>query len=199
MNTKPRVEFWFEFGSMYSYLSVMRMESEATRFGVSIAWKPFLLGPVFQALGLKENPFLAHKRKLAYAQHDLERQCRKYGLKWIEQTTFPRLGLLPLRIALIGSDEPWMASFCRSVMELNYGTTQDINDPAVVSQVLEALKLPSANLLELAKAEETKSRLREQTELAFKKGIFGAPTFIAGDELFWGNDRMAEAFEFVRM
>ncbi len=59
----PEIEFWFEFGSNYSYLSVMRIEEEAGRHGVRIAWKPFLLGPIFRALGMENSPFVLQKEK----------------------------------------------------------------------------------------------------------------------------------------
>ena len=62
----PEIEFWFEFGSNYSYLSVMRIEDEARRRGVRIAWKPFLLGPIFRALGFENSPFVLQKEKGAY-------------------------------------------------------------------------------------------------------------------------------------
>jgi 2-hydroxychromene-2-carboxylate isomerase len=76
----PEIEFWFEFGSNYSYLSVMRIEVEAGRHGVRIAWKPFLLGPIFPALGMENSPFVLQKEKGAYVQQDMARLCRKYGL-----------------------------------------------------------------------------------------------------------------------
>jgi len=67
----PEIEFWFEFGSNYSYLSVMRIEEEARRHGVRIAWKPFLLGPIFRALGMENSPFVLQKEKGAYVQQDM--------------------------------------------------------------------------------------------------------------------------------
>src|SRR5215472_8580627 len=131
----PEIEFWFEFGSNYSYLSVMRIEEEARRHGVQIAWKPFLLGPIFRALGMENSPFVLQKEKGAYVQHDMARLCRKYGLApWVKPSVFPRLGVLPLRIALLGVDEPWIGAFCRKVMELNFVRDQDINQPAHVGQ-----------------------------------------------------------------
>ena len=85
----PEIEFWFEFGSNYSYLSVMRIEEEARRHGVRIAWKPFLLGPIFRALGMENSPFVLQKEKGAYVQQDMARLCRKYGLApWVKPSVF---------------------------------------------------------------------------------------------------------------
>ena len=192
------IEFWFEFGSNYSYLSVMRIEDEARRHGVRIAWKPFLLGPIFRALGMENSPFVLQKEKGAYVQQDMARLCRKYGLApWVKPSVFPRLGVLPLRIALLGVDEPWIGAFCRKVMELNFVRDQDINQPEQMVPIVAELGLSALGLTELAQSEPIKTRLRDQTEQARAKGIFGAPTFFVGTEMFWGNDRLDDALLFA--
>ena len=193
----PEIEFWFEFGSNYSYLSVMRIEDEARRRGVRIAWKPFLLGPIFRALGFENSPFVLQKEKGAYVWQDMARQCRKYGLRWTQPSTFPRLGVLPLRVALLGAERPWIGAFCRKVMELNWALDQDINQPEPLARILAELGLPAADILDQAQAEPTKTLLREQTEQARVRGIFGAPTFFVGTEMFWGNDRLDDALLFA--
>jgi 2-hydroxychromene-2-carboxylate isomerase len=189
----PQIEFWFEFGSNYSYLSVMRIEDEAKRHGVRILWKPFLLGPIFRALGMEDSPFVLQKEKGAYVWKDMTRQCRKYGLRWVQPSTFPRIGVLPSRIALLGADRPWMGAFCRRVMELNFARDMEINLPDHLTPVLEELGLPSADILAKAQADSTKILLRNQTEEARTRGVFGAPTFFVGSEMFWGNDRLDDA------
>jgi 2-hydroxychromene-2-carboxylate isomerase len=189
----PEIEFWFEFASNYSYLSVMRIAGAAERLNVRIRWKPFLLGPIFRAMGLADSPFVLQKEKGAYVRQDMIRQCRKYGLPWTQPTVFPRLSVLPSRIALLGAGEPWIGAFCRGVMALNFVQDQDINQPDRLAPLLAELGLPAAALLDRAQAEPLKTRLREQTEEARRRGIFGAPTFFVGSEMFWGNDRLDDA------
>jgi 2-hydroxychromene-2-carboxylate isomerase len=193
----PEIEFWFEFGSNYSYLSVMRIEDAAQRRGVRIVWRPFLLGPIFRALGMETSPFVLQKEKGAYVWQDMARQCRKYGLRWVQPSTFPRLGVLPLRVALLGAEQPWIGAFCRQVMELNFVLDQDIDRPDRLAPILMELGLPASDILDQAQAEPTKRRLREQTEQARARGIFGAPTFFVGTEMFWGNDRLDDALLFA--
>jgi 2-hydroxychromene-2-carboxylate isomerase len=193
----PEIEFWFEFGSNYSYLSVMRIEDEARRRGIRIAWKPFLLGPIFRALGMEASPFVLQKEKGAYVWQDMARQCRKYGLRWMKPSTFPRLALLPLRIAIVGAEQYWVGAFCRRVMELNFAEDEDINRPDRLAPILMELGLPMRDILDQAQSEFTKARLREQTEQARAKGIFGAPTFFVDKEMFWGNDRLDDALLFA--
>ena len=187
------IEFWFEFASNYSYLSVMRIEDAARRFGVGIAWKPFLLGPIFRALGFETSPFLLQKEKGAHMWQDMVRQCRKYGLRWTKPSGFPRLSVLPARVALLGAQEPWIGAFCRQVMELNFVDDEDINKAERLTPILTQLGLPAAEILEQAQTDFAKTRLREQTDEARRRGIFGAPTFFVGTEMFWGNDRLDDA------
>jgi len=193
----PEIEFWFEFGSNYSYLSVMRIEDAARRYGVRIAWKPFLLGPIFRELGFATSPFLLQKEKGAHMWQDMIRQCRKYGLSWTKPSVFPRPSILPARVALLGAREPWIGAFSRRVMELNFVHDEDINNTERLAPILTELGLPAPELLEQAQAEATKTRLREQTDEARRRGIFGAPTFFVGGEMFWGNDRLDDALLFA--
>jgi 2-hydroxychromene-2-carboxylate isomerase len=193
----PELEFEFEFGSNYSYLSVMRIEDEARRRGVRIVWKPFLLGPIFRALGMESSPFVLQKEKGVYVWQDMARQCRKYGLRWTQPSAFPRLGVLASRIALLAGEQPWIGAFCRAVMELNFVLDQDINEPDGLARILTELGLPASDILDQARAEPTKALLRQQTDQARAKGIFGAPTFFVGTEMFWGNDRLDDALLFA--
>jgi 2-hydroxychromene-2-carboxylate isomerase len=191
--TAPAIEFWFEFASNYSYLSVMRIGDAARQRSVHIVWRPFLLGPILRDLGMETSPFILQKEKGAYVWQDMVRQCRKYGLQWTKPSTFPRNGVLAARIALLGADQPWIGAFCRRVMELNFVHDEDINRLERLGEILGELGLPAEEILSESQAGPTKNRLREQTEEARRRGIFGAPTFFVGTEMFWGNDRLDDA------
>ncbi len=187
------IEFWFEFGSNYSYLSVMRIEAAAAQCDVTVRWKPFLLGPIFRSLGWSTSPFVLQKAKGDYVWTDMARQCRKHGLPWQRPTEFPRSSLLPARVALIGADQPWMGAYCRRIMSLNFAEDRAIDDPQRVAEVLNELHLPAPMILDQAQSDANKLKLRQQTEAAQAKGIFGAPTFFVGEEMFWGDDRLDDA------
>jgi 2-hydroxychromene-2-carboxylate isomerase len=190
------IEFWFEFGSNYSYLSVMRVEDAAARLGVRIQWRPFLLGPVFRTFGWDSSPFVLQKTKGDYVWKDMARQCEKHGLAWTRPSKFPRTALLPLRVALVGAEQDWMGAYCRRVMSLNFVEDREIDSRDVVTDVLRQLGLPAQRIIDEAQSDANKLRLRHQTEAAVRKGIFGAPMFFVGDEMFWGNDRLDDALVF---
>jgi 2-hydroxychromene-2-carboxylate isomerase len=189
----PAIEFWFEFGSNYSYLSVMRIEEAAARLAVQIHWKPFLLGPIFRSFGWETSPFVLQKAKGDYVWKDMARECHKAGLAWRKPTTFPRTALLPMRVAILGAEQDWMGTYCRRIMSLNFSEDCSIDAPDVVVNVLDQLGLPSREILEAAQSDANKLKLREQTETAKARGIFGAPTFFVRDDMFWGNDRLDDA------
>ena len=193
----PTVELWFEFGSNYSYLAVMRIEELARTFGVAVAWKPFLLGAIFKSFGWSTSPFVLQREKGAYVWRDMERQCTKYGLPWKKPSEFPRRALLPMRVALIGADQPWIGDYSRRIMRINFVDDRDIDTPEAVSQVLDELRLATSDLLTAAQSEDNKLRLREQTAEAGRRGVFGAPTFFVGPEMYWGNDRLEDAMRFA--
>ncbi|MCX4163090.1 MULTISPECIES: 2-hydroxychromene-2-carboxylate isomerase [Paraburkholderia] len=195
--TKPAtIDFWFDFASNYSYLSIMRIEAAAAQRGVTVRWQPFLLGPIFQALGYDTSPFVAQKEKGAYVWQDMVRECRKYGLQWVRPSAFPRHSLLALRVALVGARQPWIGEYCRQITLRNFAQDRDIASADDVGDVLAQLGLPAAQILADAQGDENKLGLRRQTERAQAKGIFGAPMFFVGDEMFWGNDRLDDALAF---
>ncbi len=195
-STAPAIEFWFDFGSNYSYLSMMRIEALAAARNVTIVWRPFLLGPVFRQLGFDNSPFVLQKEKGAYVWKDMERQCRKYGIALTRPSTFPRAALLAMRVALLGANEPWIGAWSRKIMQLNFIDDRDIGSIDVVSDALDSIGLPVQSVIDAAQSDANKLRLREQTELAINKGIFGAPTFFVGGEMFWGNDRLEDALDY---
>jgi len=188
------VEVWFEFASTYSYPAVMRVESLAGQYGVPLQWRPFLLGPIFQAQGWDNSPFNIYPAKGRYMWRDLERLCEAQGIAWRRPTVFPRGSLLATRVACRYADAPWVSAFIRGVYEANFVRDEAIGETSIVARCLERAGQDPAPILEAAQTPSVKELLRQQTERALRLGIFGAPTLVVGDELFWGNDRMEQAF-----
>ncbi|BDT56916.1 2-hydroxychromene-2-carboxylate isomerase [Massilia varians] len=194
----PPIEYWFEFGSNYSYLSTMRIEALARNACVPLHWKPFLLGPIFRELGWQSSPFVEQKEKGEYVWRDMARRAAKYGLPFTRPSSFPRRALLPMRVALLGARQPWMGEYCRRVMLRNWSDDADIDDAATVLAALEGLVADPGAVLREAEGEANKAALRAQTETARRLGLFGAPSFIVQGELFWGDDRLEDALAFAQ-
>lgn len=194
--TEPRVlEFWFDLASNYSYLSAMRLPRLAAAAGVTVRWQPFLLGPIFAALGWSTSPFVLQPQKGAYVWHDMRRQCARYGLAWQRPSVFPRNSVRATRVALYGARAPWIADFVQAIASANFARDEDIASEDVVRDALRALELPADDILAASHDEAHKAALRAQTARAQALGLFGAPSFLTGGELFWGNDRLDDALE----
>ncbi len=193
---QPVVEFWYEFASPYSYLSAMRIETLAPDFGVSVAWRPFLLGPIFKKQGWETSPFNLQPAKGQYMWQDMERQCVRYGLPFSLPDPFPQHSLLPARIARAGQNRSWIGAFTRAVFVAEFGQGLDIADEALMAGLLMEAGAPAGEALDNARSAETKIGLRAAVAEAEKLGIFGAPSFVlANGDLFWGDDRLEQALE----
>jgi 2-hydroxychromene-2-carboxylate isomerase len=191
------VEFWFDFASTYSYPAALRIESSAQAAGMKVAWRPMLLGPMFQAQGWKDSPFNIYPAKGRYMWRDVERVCEGLSIPWKQPTQFPRNGLAAARIACLFQDEAWTPEFVRLVYRANFAEDRDIAEPAVLAGLLEAAGQPR-DRIEQSQAPESKDKLRAQTTRAAELGIFGAPSFTCGTELFWGNDRLESAIAWAK-
>lgn len=196
--SRPVVEFWYEFASTYSWLSVMRIEPLAEAAGVELVWRPFLLGPVFMALGWNDSPFNIYPPKGRYMWRDLERLAAKHHLPFRKPSGFPRNSVLAARVALVGVGEGWVAPFSRAVMNANFAEDRDIGQREVIADILTAQGLDAEAVIGRALADANKFALRCQTERAAELGLFGAPSFRVDDELFWGNDRLEDALDWAR-
>ncbi len=191
----PDLEFWFEFGSTYSYLAAARIEDAAASAGVRVRWEPFLLGPIFAEQGWDDSPFNIYPAKGRYMWRDMERLCSKHGIPLAKPSRFPRSGVAAARVACLAkaTSAPWLPGFVRAVFRANFAEDREIGDAAEVRSILDELGQPGAELVEQAQTPENKQRLREHTHRAIELGIFGAPSFVVEGELFWGNDRLEDA------
>ena len=199
MANRPILDFWYDFASTYSYLSAMRVDQLAEAAGVSIHWRPFLLGPIFAAQGWSNSPFNLFPAKGKYMWRDMERRCVKHALPLKRPQPFPQNSLSAARVALAGREAGWTPAFTRACFNLQFGEGRPVQDEAVIVEALRMAGVDAQRALTLSKSEEVKGRLKAETELAKSLGIFGAPAFVTQDgELFWGDDRLEEAVEWVR-
>ncbi len=195
----PKLDFWYEFASTYSYLAAMRIEALAKQAGVTVEWRPFLLGPIFKAQGWDTSPFNLQIAKGKYMWRDLTRLCEEQGLpKFHVPAKFPLSSLGAARAALALSDEARPA-FSRAVYMAEFSDGLDIGDAFVLEAILQKLGHDPRVVLVKAGTQEIKDKLRANTEEAQRLGIFGAPTFVLSDgEMFWGNDRLEQALAWAK-
>jgi 2-hydroxychromene-2-carboxylate isomerase len=191
------IEFWYEFASTYSYVAMERVARSVRPF----RHRPFLLGPVFAAQGLRDSPFNVYPSKGRYMWRDMERLCAELELPFRKPSQFPRGSLLAARVAVACAlAEPdtqgFVPAFSRRVYRANFAEDRAIGEASVVAEILSELGQDAEAWIECAQAPEVKEALKAQTSRAQELGIFGAPSFMVGGELFWGSDRFEQALAF---
>lgn len=193
------LEFWYEFASTYSYPAAMRIEALAAERGVAVAWRPFIVGPLFhEQQGLTDSPFNVVPTKGKYMWRDLERVCDSQGLPLRHPSQFPRNSLLAARVAIVGLEDGWTPAFSRAVYQANFVDDQDIGSPEVLAKLIAEVGAGPEHVLAAAQSDPIKARLKEHVAMAKARGLFGAPSFLTADgELFWGNDRLEQALDWA--
>jgi 2-hydroxychromene-2-carboxylate isomerase len=120
------------------------------------------------------------------------------NLSFKRPNPFPQSSLLATRVALVGLDEGWGEQFVRCVYRAEFGDGCTISEPASIAELVASLGVDPGPALARGQSEVIKARLHRETEEARRLGIFGAPSFVAGGELFWGNDRLEQAIAWTK-
>ncbi len=193
MTTKT-VYFYFDFGSPAAYLAYTQLPKLAADTGANVVMQPMLLGGVFQATG--NRPPISVPLKGAYLFHDLDRFAKRYGVTLNMNPHFPinTITLMRVDVGLAMRDDNRLADYRDAVFRAIWVDEQNMNDPATVASVLAKAGLDPVEMIAIAADQLVKDQLKTLTQSAVERGIFGAPTFFVGDQMFWGQDRL----DFVR-
>ena len=188
------VEYYFDFGSPAAYLASTQLNALASDTGATVVWRPMLLGGVFVATGNHSPASVPAKGK--YIFRDFARFAKRYGVPLKVNPFFPinTITLMRIAVGLQLREDPRFMDYCTAMYRAIWVDAQNMNDPATVGAVLQAAGFDAPALLALAGEQAVKDKLKSETELAVARGIFGAPTFFVGDQMFWGQDRL----DFVR-
>jgi 2-hydroxychromene-2-carboxylate isomerase len=188
------VEFWFDVGSPAAYIAWTQMPALAAATGARIEYRPMLLGGVFQATGNHSPMTIAPKA--SYMVEDLQRYARRYAIPFRHNPFFPINTLMLMRGAMgLRMREPErMVPYADAVVRAIWVDGRNMNDPGVVAGVLEAAGFDAQALFALTQDTQVKERLKQDTQQAVERGVFGAPTFFVDGQMYWGQDRL----EFVK-
>jgi 2-hydroxychromene-2-carboxylate isomerase len=182
------LEFFFDYGSPFSYLADTQLEGLAGRTGAVVSYRPMLLGGVFKETGNSSPISIEAKRK--YMNADLERWAKHYGVPALHNQHFPINTIRLMRGAIAAQRSGVFAAYHRAIFDAFWRDGLNLGDAAVVRGVLERAGLDAVRLAAASEEHAVKDALRVATETAVARGAFGAPTFFVGDQMFWGNDRL---------
>jgi len=180
------IDFYFDFSSPYGYLASTEIDALAARHGRSVTWRPFVLGAAFKLTGqraLTEQPLRGD-----YARRDFARSARLLGVPFKLPDPFPFFALAASR-ACYWLEEPSQAkALAKAVYHAAFGEGRDITPVPVVAEIARGLGIQG--LEQGLEQPATKAGLRDATDQALARGVFGSPFFIVDGEPFWGHDRL---------
>ncbi len=188
MNSK-KVDYFFDYVSAYSYLVNGQVEKIE---GAVVQYRPMLLGAVMQATGNSPPGTVKAKRK--YLLTDLKRWANRYGIPIHFNSIFPQNTMYALRAAIAAQRRGVFHEIHQAFFDAMFVHDLDLSDRDVLRKIISAAGLDADELMSDIENQSIKDELKENTEEAIRRGVFGAPTFFVGDEMFFGNDRL----DFVR-
>jgi 2-hydroxychromene-2-carboxylate isomerase len=191
-----QADFYFDYGSPTSYLAYVQLPGIAKRTGVSIDYKPILLGGVLKAAGNASPMDVPAKRN--WMVKDMASFARRYGVPFQLNPLFP-INTLPLmRGATYARREGFLIPYSDAMFRAMWVDARDMSAPAVISEVLTQAGIDAARLMAGTQDPEIKEALKAETEAAVRRGLFGAPVLFVGEEMFFGQDRLIYAEEHLR-
>ena len=200
----PRLEFFFDCSSPWTYLAFHRVQTVLAETGAEVSWRPILVGGVFNAVNrdlyeqrsklagaLSEDDGSGAKRKAAYYMKDLSDWARVAGVRIGQPPVFPVNSVRAMRGCFVAEEAGQLVPWARAVFETYWGDLQDISQPDVLRGIAERTGLDADDLLAKIETPAYKDRLRANTDELIARGGFGSPTmFVDGDDMYFGNDRL---------
>ena len=181
-------EFYFDFGSPYTFLAHKQIRIIEKENLIKIKYMPILLGGLLKLTGIKANIDIPIKGR--YMIKDCKLWAKKYNIEFKFNNYFPITTLNLMRCVLIAKKKGFEQNFINKVFDAIWKDGLNLNDNIIIQKLLESLDInPKAFLIEAADS-KVKDELKKKTEDAFNKGIFGAPSFLVNDKIFWGQDRL---------
>jgi 2-hydroxychromene-2-carboxylate isomerase len=189
-----QIEFFFDCSSPWTYLAFHGIQPIAAEAGATIAWKPILVGGIFNTVNdtvykSRENP---NPRKLAYAAKDLADWARLYGLRIkMRPMVFPVNSVKCMRGALVALEAGKLVPYARAAFDIYWGDDKDISQDSVLAEVVDKVGLDRTDFFTRIGQQAYKDRLKANTDEVIARGGFGSPTlFVNGTDMYFGNDRL---------
>ena len=186
------IDFYFEFASPYGYLASTQIDAIAARHGREVAWHPIMLGAAFKETGAR--PLMHTPLKGPYLMHDVPRFARLLGVPFKPPPVMPANSLAASRACVwLAADDPALAKrLAKAIFHAHWAQGRDIGAPEQVAEIATSLGIQPAALLEAVADPAIKQRLKEATDIAIQRGVFGSPFIFVDGEPFWGADRLVQ-------
>ena len=184
---KP-LEFYFDFISPYSFLAHKQIREMENKEGIKVIYKPVLLGGLHNLHGIKAPAFIPAKAK--HMVRDCKLIAEKNDIRFKFNAYFPIKTLNLMRGVLVAEEDNVKKYYIDNIFNTIWQDGLNMNDTIVIQKILQNLNINPKTFSLRTTSSLIKDLLRKKTNEAFKKGVFGAPTFVVNDKIFWGQDRI---------
>ena len=184
-------EFYFDFISPYSFLAHKEIRKIENKEGIKIKYNPILLGGLHNLHGIKAPAFIPAKAR--HMIKDCKLIAEKNNIRFKFNSYFPIRSLNLMRGVLVAEEDNIKGYYIDSIFNTIWQDGLNMNDESIFQKILKNLSINPKTFILRAQSQNIKDQLRLKTNDAYKKGIFGAPTFIVKDKIFWGQDRLQYA------
>ena len=186
------IDFYFDFISPYSYLAFKKIEILKMKNSININFKPILLGGLHKLGGITAPAF--NDRKMKNMKNDCILVAKKNNINFYWNNKFP-INTLELMRGYLSIEKEEREKYFKTCFDAYWKNNLDISDPSIKNNILELCQLDIKKFFEDIKKEEIKKKLKDLTSVAFENDIFGAPTFVVNEKIFWGQDRLEYALD----
>ena len=193
-----KIEFWYSIGSTYTYLSTQRLGQIESQNEVKFEWMPFSVRS--RMIEMENVPFMAEKKrdKIDYMWRDVQRRANFYGFDAKIPAPYPLKEFdLANKVAIMGKDQGWIKEYTVLTYKKWFLEHLEPGSEPNLSSTLEEIGLDAKNIIKQAQTDDIEQKYLKNTEMAKNKGIFGSPTFIVENEVFWGDDRCEDAIKWL--
>ena len=184
---KP-LEFYFDFISPYSFLAHKQIRKIENKEGIKIIYKPVLLGGLHNLHGIKAPAFIPAKAK--HMVRDCKLIAEKNNIRFKFNSYFPIRSLNLMRGVLVAEEDNVKKYYIDNIFNTIWQDGLNMNDAIVIQKILQNLNINPKTFSLRTTSSLIKDLLRKKTNEAYEKGVFGAPTFIVNNKIFWGQDRI---------
>ena len=186
------IDFYFDIISPYSYIAHKKIQKIKEHQKVIFNYKPILLGGLHNLAGINAPAF--NKFKIKNMQSDCELVSKKNSISFKWNLKFP-INSLPIMRGYLSLEDGQKEDYLNIFFDAYWKDNLDLSSEKEISKLLESLKIDSKIFFEKITQQSIKDTLKKFTNDAFKKEVFGAPTFIVDNKIFWGQDRLEYALE----
>ena len=181
-------EFYFDFGSPYTFLAHKEIRKIEKENSIKIKYMPILLGGLLKSVGVKPNADIPIKAK--YMIKDCKLWADKKNIVFKFNNYFPIVTLNLMRCVLVAEKKGFAQNFINKVFDAIWEDGLNLNDNIIVEKLLKNIDINPKTFLMESVDNKIKDELKKRTDEAYKKGIFGSPSFVVNNKIFWGQDRL---------